>query len=184
MRENVDTDSPYRPQSNRASGPQARAVCSLPDLLRPESVVLRLEATDKAAVLQELSGLLMADQPRQVQEAVLEALIHREEEASTGIGDGVAIPHARTPAIQEMRMAVGVSQEGLDFESLDGKPVYLFFLILTPASAAGLHLKLLSQLTKLLRSSELRDALRSATDADEFCRILRVACKQAQEPGS
>ncbi len=154
----------------------SRPITSLSDLLRPEAVVLRLEAKDKSGVLEELSGLLLVDQPSQVREAVLEALVHREEEASTGIGDGVAIPHARTAAIQHMRMAVGVSQEGLGFDSLDGKPVYLFFLILTPAAAAGMHLKLLAQLTKLLRSSELRESLRAAADEEEFCRILRAAC--------
>lgn len=164
--------------------PPVGAGRSLCDLLRPASVVLELEASHKQGVLAELLSLLAADQPREVQEAVLEALIQREEAGSTGIGDGVAIPHARTPAVQAIRMAAGVSQEGLDFQSLDSQPVHLFFLILTPASAAGAHLKLLAQLTRLLRSANLRETLRSATTAQEFCQILRSAASGDSERGS
>ncbi|MFH1743984.1 MAG: PTS sugar transporter subunit IIA [bacterium] len=168
----------------KSTGAKSAAGRSLCDLLQPEQVVLQMEATDKEAVLAELLSLLVADQPRMVQEAALEALVQREEVGSTGIGDGIAIPHARTPAIQQIRIAAGVSQEGLDFQSLDGKPVHLFFLILTPASAAGAHLKLLAQLTRLLRSTASRDSLRSATTAEGFCHILRLASGQASERGS
>jgi len=157
---------------------------SLEELLDPNCVVLRLEATDKEGVLAELSSLLVADQPRQVQEAVLEALLQREEVGSTGIGDGVAIPHARSAAVRTVRAAAGVSQEGLDFQSLDGRPAHLFFLILTPAGASGAHLKLLAQLTRLLRSADIREALRSAETAEEFCQILRSSAGGVSERGS
>ena len=164
--------------------PQPGAGCSLRDLLNPDSVVLELEAADKEGVLAELSSLLVANQPRDAQEAVLAALVQREEVGTTGIGDGVAIPHARSAAVHSIRMAAGVSQQGLDFQSLDGKPVHLFFLILTPASAAGAHLKLLAQLTRLLRSPHLRESLRSATTGQEFCQILRSASGGSTERGS
>lgn len=163
---------------------QSGAGGSLDELLDPKFVVLRLESTDKEGVLAEMSSLLVADQPREVREAVLEALIQREEVGSTGIGDGVAIPHARTAAVRTIRAAAGVSQEGLDFQSLDGEPVHLFFLILTPASAAGAHLRLLAQLTRLLRYADLREALRSATTAQEFCQILRSTSSGISEHGS
>jgi mannitol/fructose-specific phosphotransferase system IIA component (Ntr-type) len=163
---------------------QLGAGTSLCDLLDPGRVVLQLEATDKKAILAELSSLLVADQPKDVQGAILDALIQREEVGSTGIGDGVAIPHARTAAVQTIRVAAGVCQEGLDFQSLDGEPVYVFFLILTPVSASGAHLKLLSELTRLLRFAQVREALRSATTAQEFCQVLRAAASGAMECGS
>ncbi|HPA44372.1 MAG TPA: PTS sugar transporter subunit IIA [bacterium] len=154
------------------------------DLLRPERVVLTIEATGKRKILEELLSLVVADQPEEVQMAALEALMQREEVGSTGVGDGIALPHARTAAIQEIRMAAGVSGDGLDFDSLDGKPVQLFFLILTPASASGAHLKLLGQLARVLRSRELREDLRSAATCQQFCQILRLACGQSPEHGS
>lgn len=167
-----------------SAGSHVRPGASLDELLDPGSVVLQLEATDKKGVLAELSSLLVANQPREVQKAVLEALTQREEVGSTGIGDGVAIPHARTAAVHTIRVAAGVSQQGLDFQSLDQKPVYLFFLILTPAGAAGTHLKLLAQLTRLLRSASLREDLRLAATAEEFCRILRSTPGGASERAS
>ncbi len=157
---------------------------SLVRLLNPDYVVLKLESTNKIDVLRELSSLLVAGQPREVQEAVVAALIQREEVGSTGIGDGVAIPHARTPAVKEICMAAGVSQEGLDFLSLDNRPVHLFFLILTPAASVGPHLKILAQLTRVLRSAEIREALRSASTAQQFCQILRSAASDSSEQKS
>ncbi len=105
-------------------------------------------------------------------ESVMRALQAREEVLSTGIGEGVAIPHAKTPLVGELLMAAGVSAQPVDFDSLDGRSVDLFFMLLGPDAAAGAHVKALGRISRVLRRPGLRDALRAAPDPDAFLRII------------
>jgi mannitol/fructose-specific phosphotransferase system IIA component (Ntr-type) len=94
---------------------------------------------------------------------------------STGIGGGVAIPHGKTPTVDQLVLAAGVSRTPIDFDALDGKPVQLFFLLVGPESAAGAHVKALSRISRLLRRESLRAGLLAAESAEEFLRVVRAS---------
>lgn len=99
----------------------------------------------------------------------------RERVLSTGIGHGVALPHGKTDACSEMVIAAGVAEGPVEFDALDDQPVRLVFLLVGPETAAGLHIKMLSRISRLVRQPELRDQLMSAPDAETFRRMLREA---------
>lgn len=145
----------------------------LTDLISPERIKIPLEADEKDELLRELVGLVTrgtgVDDPADVLRAVRE----REAVLSTGIGHGVAIPHGKSPALGELRMAAGYTARPVDFDALDGQPVRLFFLLVGPESAAGPHIKALSRISRLVRKDAMRDRLLLARDADEFYGVLR-----------
>jgi PTS system nitrogen regulatory IIA component len=99
----------------------------------------------------------------------------REQVLSTGIGDGIAIPHGRTPYVDDLRLAAGVSAAGIDYDAVDGRPVRLFFMLVGPEAASGLHVKALSRISRLLRHDELRAQLVAAASADAFLRLISVS---------
>jgi len=145
----------------------------LAELLAPERVRVPLKATDKLGVLRELTELAAknggaGDRARDVYEAVLE----RESVLSTGVGFGVAIPHAQTDAMERLTLAAGTAAEPVGFDALDGQPVRLFFLLVGPVSAGSLRIKVLSRIARLVRREAFRERLLSARDASEFCRLL------------
>jgi mannitol/fructose-specific phosphotransferase system IIA component (Ntr-type) len=143
----------------------------LTDLLTPDRVVVPLAARDKSGVLAELTRKLVT-QAGGAFEAVLEAVEEREAVLSTGIGNGVAIPHARSSAVAGLGIVGGVSAVPVPFDAIDGEPVRLFFLIVGPEAEAGPHVKALSRIARLVRHDEVRRRLVEARSAEEFCRIL------------
>jgi PTS system nitrogen regulatory IIA component len=143
----------------------------LTELLTPDRVLVPLSARDKSGVIAELARHLI-DQSGGSYEEVLEAVEEREAVLSTGIGFGVAIPHARSSAVSELTLVCGVSPEPVPFDSIDGEPVRLFFLIVGPESSAGQHVKILSRIARLVRHENLRDRLRDAKTPDEFYNAL------------
>jgi fructose PTS system EIIBC or EIIC component len=147
----------------------------LSDLLTPERIKIPLTSTAKDELLSELVEVI-AKMP-EVDDAsdVLRAVREREEVLSTGIGNGVAIPHGKSAAASSLAMAAGVTREPVDFEALDGKPVNLFFLLVGPESAAGQHVKALSRISRLLRRDSFRERLSEAASSQEFFEILREA---------
>jgi fructose PTS system EIIBC or EIIC component len=147
----------------------------LSDLLTPERIKIPLASTTKDDLLSELVEVI-AKMP-EVDDAsdVLRAVREREEVLSTGIGNGVAIPHGKSAAASSLAMAAGVTREPVDFEALDGKPVNLFFLLVGPESAAGQHVKALSRISRLLRRDSFRERLSEAASSQEFFEILREA---------
>jgi PTS system nitrogen regulatory IIA component len=148
----------------------------LSDFLSPKRVKVPLENTEKGALLKELVALLVnAERLQRDEEEILRAVVSREEVLSTGIGDGVALPHAKCEAVPDLVIAAGVSAEPVDFDSLDGRPVRLFFLLLAPERAMGVHIKALSRISRLLRQESLRQRLLGAADATEFVRIVQEA---------
>jgi nitrogen PTS system EIIA component len=126
---------------------------------------------DKKSVIAELTRHLTQRSGGSFDE-VLEAVEEREAVLSTGIGFGVAIPHARSPAVRELSLVCGVSQTPVPFDSIDGEPVRLFFLIVGPESSAGQHVKVLSRIARLVRRENLRKRLCEADTPDEFYSVL------------
>lgn len=147
----------------------------LTDLLTPERVKIPLVERTKDALLRELVELVGNSDGSLDVEELLRAVREREQVLSTGIGNGVAIPHGKSPAVDRLLLAAGVVPDAVDFEALDGKPVALFFLLLGPESAAGEHVKALSRISRLLRRDSIRNRLASAADPAEFYEILTEA---------
>jgi nitrogen PTS system EIIA component len=134
------------------------------EFLSPNAVVAELHGTTKAEVLRELSELLAAAYPQTLRaDRVLEVLAEREKLASTGIGEGVAIPHGKMPGLDRLYAAFGVSHAGVDFSSIDKQPTHLFFALVAPENSAGVHLKALARVSRLFRSPNLRRAILAAS---------------------
>jgi mannitol/fructose-specific phosphotransferase system IIA component (Ntr-type) len=144
----------------------------LSELLTAERVKVPLGSRTKSGVLRELVELAVDGRGQSVVEAVLSAVQEREQVLSTGIGAGVAIPHGKTPHIDQLVLAAGVAPQPIDFDALDGAPVRLFFLLIGPESAAGAHVKALSRISRLLRRDRLRSELASAASPAEFLQVI------------
>jgi PTS system fructose-specific IIC component len=147
----------------------------LTELLTPERVKVPLAARSKEAVLEELVGVLAQAGVVADPAAVLRAVHRREDELTTAIGGGVAIPHGKVEGVGELVMAAGIASEPIDFAALDGQPVRLFFLLAGPESAAGLHVKALSRISRLVRRDDLRERLAAAATPDEFMAVVSEA---------
>lgn len=143
----------------------------LTELLTPDRVVVPLAARDKAGVIAELTRHLVARSGGEYAD-VLEAVEERENVLSTGIGFGVAIPHARSSAVRDLSVVCGLSPVPVPYDSIDGDPVRLFFLIVGPEAAAGEHVKVLSRIARLVRRDNLRQQLCEAGTADQFYSAL------------
>lgn len=142
------------------------------DLLRPDAVAADLAATTKSGVLNELTDLLVAAHPELARDQILQVLHEREALGSTGIGDGVAIPHGKIRQLDRMLMCFGRHCGGVDFDSMDGRPAHLFFLLVAPEEAAGSHLKALARISKLLRSPGVSERLLAAASGAELFSII------------
>lgn len=143
------------------------------DIVPPGAVLADLRAETKEGVLRELSEAIAAAVPGTSAEALAAVLVEREGLGSTGIGDGVAIPHGKMAGIERLVAAFGRSRDGVPFQSLDGKPAHLFFLIVAPENSAGMHLKALARVSRLLKDERFRRALLSARGASELVGIFR-----------
>lgn len=146
----------------------------LTELLSPDRIVLPLPAGDRHSVIAALTERL-AERSGARQDLILAAVLERESVLSTGIGFGVAIPHARSAAVQELTMVAGVCPSAVAFDAIDGEPVRLVFLIVGPESSAGLHVRILSRIARLVRRDSVRRQLLEATTADAFYHVLRDA---------
>lgn len=146
----------------------------LTELLSIERIKIPLESQNKDDLLRELVDVA-AGPGAPDREDLLRAVREREAVLSTGIGHGVAIPHGKSSAVNDLRMAAGRSAGPVDFDALDGEPVSLFFLLVGPESAAGPHIKALSRISRLVRKDEVREKLVTARSAAEFHDALREA---------
>jgi len=142
------------------------------ELLNPQAIVADLKATGKDAALSELTDALLAVTPLLRRDDVLQVLQERERLGSTGIGDGVAIPHGKLKGMPELMLAFGRSKAGVDFESMDGQPAHLFFLLLAPEESVGVHLKALARISKLLKDVEVRQQMLDATDSEQIYKLI------------
>jgi PTS system nitrogen regulatory IIA component len=142
------------------------------DFLAADMVVAALSADTKAGVLAEMSRHLSARVPGVDAEALRKVLEEREQLASTAIGDGIAIPHGKLDAVGRLVGALGRAPAGLEFESIDGKPTLLVFMLVAPASSTGVHLKALARLSRLFRDADFRQRLMAAPDAVSMYQVI------------
>ena len=145
------------------------------DLLTKESIDLNVKASNKKDVIEQAVELMEQNGNINNKEEYLKLVIKREEEGSTGVGEGIAIPHGKGGVISEPGLAAMVIPDGVDFESLDGKPVKLLFLIAAPNSKDNLHLEVLSRLSALLMNEKFRKDLLKAKTKEEFLKIIDKA---------
>ncbi len=150
----------------------------LTDILNPALVVPELRGATKDEVLRELAEKIAQVHPEIPVEHLVEVLWEREQGGTTAIGDGIAIPHGRLQGIQRIIAAFGRHREGVDFQSIDGKPTYLIFLLVLPEEFVGLHLKALARVSRLLKDPNVRQRLLSARDALELYEIIRQQDEQ------
>ncbi|HNV85847.1 MAG TPA: PTS sugar transporter subunit IIA [Candidatus Omnitrophota bacterium] len=142
------------------------------ELLSESEIVLDFEGEDKRQALQLLVRKFSASCPKVSQKSLLSALLKREALGSTGIGNGVAIPHARISAITASKGFLAVSRKGIEFNALDGKPVHILFLIAYPEKSVGEHLKALSNVAKLLRDKFIRDLILASDSPGQVLKVL------------
>jgi nitrogen PTS system EIIA component len=138
------------------------------DILKDSCVIADLKGKTKDEVLLELVDTLKKAHLVEDTEKAVSVILEREKLGSTGIGDGVAIPHGKMKGLHGMLCAFGKSKEGLDFDAVDSKPVHLFFLLLAPEDSASLHLKTLSRISKLLRDPSFRKRLTELSSSREM----------------
>ena len=146
----------------------------LSEYLTRELVLPDLKATAKAAVLEEMTAALAAQNPALDAERALAVLLDRESLGTTGIGDGVAIPHGKLPNLERIVLCVGRSKAGVDFSALDYKPCTTFFLVLAPEQVTGMHLRILAHISRLLKDESFRRDFAEARDGDALFRLLQA----------
>jgi PTS system nitrogen regulatory IIA component len=145
----------------------------LTEILPEELVIPALCGRTKEAVLRELAECVAAVHREIDVGRLLEVLWERERLGSTAIGDGIAIPHGKLPDLKVVLAAFGRHPQGLDFESLDGNPTKLFFLLVAPEDSVGQHLKALARVSRLLKDASFRNRLLTAPDRSELYRCIR-----------
>lgn len=147
----------------------------LSELVNVDAIRLRLGADTKREAIVELVELLESAHACQSQGEILDRVLRREAMMSTGIGNGVAIPHGKARAAERMMAACAVAPEGLDFESEDGQPAFLFILFVSPENAATQHVKVLANISRLFKEESVRRTLREARSPQEFYAALQAA---------
>ncbi len=160
------------------ASPAAGAALRLLDYLDPECVCVDLSSTDKESTLRLMVDLVVGKGVAEEAERLLGALRQREEVVSTGVGNGVAIPHADLPGVRTPRLALGVFPDGVDFDALDEEPVYVVFLLLGTPRTPGLHMKILARIARLSKDRDFSEGLRSArTSRDALAILERVEAR-------
>ncbi|MCD6586568.1 MAG: PTS sugar transporter subunit IIA [Desulfobacteraceae bacterium] len=142
------------------------------DFLDPKNIITELKATDKKSVLEELA-LPVSELTKIEHKELVRVLIEREHLGSTGIGNGIGIPHGKLKNLPSLILGVGLSRKGIDFDAMDKKPTHIFFLLLTPDSSTDLHLKLLARISKILKNQSFKDKILAASDKNEVIRLIQ-----------
>ncbi|MEO6029178.1 MAG: PTS sugar transporter subunit IIA [Candidatus Binatia bacterium] len=143
------------------------------DILAPEAIIPALRATTKNDTLQEIASMLATLHPEIDRGRLVQVLQDREALGSTAIGEGIAIPHGKLPGVANVVAAFGRSEPGIDFDSLDGKPTRLFFLLVAPEDSAGAHLKALARVSRLLKDKAFRERLVAGGSAEQLFAIIK-----------
>ena len=144
------------------------------DFLSDDAITVDLKSINKTDAIKELVDLLInaGELDKKDKTKVVELLIAREALGSTAIGHNVGIPHAKTDCIKDLVGAFGLSKKGVDFDSLDGEPVYIFFLLIAPEESAGPHLKALARISRMLKDKYFRELLKKSRDDKEVIKII------------
>jgi PTS system nitrogen regulatory IIA component len=143
------------------------------DVLKKETILVDLKSKDKTGVINELVTPV-ARLAGIEHKKLVRVLLEREQLGSTGIGGGIGIPHGKLKGMDSLILGFGLSRSGIDFESMDDKPTYIFFLLVTPENSTGLHLKLLAQISRLLKKEMFKESLLKATDRDEVMTLIQA----------
>ncbi|RKY41602.1 MAG: PTS sugar transporter subunit IIA [Candidatus Makaraimicrobium thalassicum] len=145
------------------------------DILNKSAISPDLKSCNKEEILSELVDLLVSSGSIKQSEKgdIIKRLKEREVLGSTGIGKGVAIPHAKCPKVKKMAAAFGIAKNGINFKSLDGELTYIFFLLIAPGKTPGPHLKALAKISRLLDDKFVRDRVRTAKSAQDILKIIR-----------
>jgi PTS system nitrogen regulatory IIA component len=142
------------------------------DVLDEGAVIADLKGRSKQEVLEELAAPVARLANEELRD-VVEVLLERERLGSTGIGGGIGIPHGKLKRLDRMVIGFGLSRKGVDFDSLDGEPTRIFFLLMAPESSTGLHLKLLARISRILKNEPFRERLLQAKSAEEITAIIK-----------
>jgi PTS system nitrogen regulatory IIA component len=144
------------------------------DFLSKKAVVVDIKSSKKEEVIKELVDALISagEIEKRCRNKLIEALMARESLGSTAIGQGIAIPHAKSDCVEKLIGAFGLSKKGVDFDSLDGELAYIFFLLVAPQDSAGPHLKALARISRLLKDKYFRDTLRNCSDEKAVVKII------------
>jgi PTS system nitrogen regulatory IIA component len=142
------------------------------DVLDRKSILPDLKARNKKGILEELV-IPVAEIAGVSQKDLTKVLMERERLGSTGIGGGIGLPHGKMKNLQSLVLGFGLSRKGVDFESLDGQPTHIFFLLVTPENSTGLHLKLLARISRILKNDPFKNRLLQAADSEEILGIIK-----------
>ena len=142
------------------------------EVLQKEAILEDLVSTDKKGILEELVAPV-AKVANVSEDGLVKVLLERERLGSTGIGGGVGIPHGKLKNLENIVLGFGLSRNGVDFESMDGKPTHEFFLLVTPENSTGLHLKMLARISRLLKDESFKERLISASSQEEILSIIQ-----------
>ncbi len=150
------------------------------DFLEKDSIELNLKAKNKKEAIEEIVEILKKKNAIIDKDITIESLLEREELGSTGVGQGIAIPHSKTKGVKELIGAFAISKNGVEFDALDGEPVNIFFLLLAPEGAAGVMLKALARVSNFLKKKYYRKKILEASDKEAVIQIIEEEEKTKQ----
>lgn len=145
---------------------------NIANMFKKEFIIEELKSTTRREVLTELSQIFSHAHIKVDYDNMVEVLLEREKLGSTGIGGGIAIPHGKLAGLENLIVSFGRSKDGIDFDSVDGKPVHIFFLLMAPENSAGQHLKALARISRMLKDDSFKDDLINATSVESLYRII------------
>lgn len=145
---------------------------NLKKVLTKESILPDLKAETKSAVIEEIIDHLVQNGIVTDRQAVLDAVMAREAKMSTGMQNGIAIPHGKTDTVKQLVIAIAIKKDGVDFDAMDGQPCSIFIMTLSPENRAGPHIQFLAEISKLLGRAYLREKLVNASSVDEILSLL------------
>jgi PTS system nitrogen regulatory IIA component len=148
------------------------------DILHADCIIPELHSQNKEEVLEELTTALLKYKGNLNKEALVEVLLERERLGSTGIGDGIAIPFGKIRDLDELILLFGRSARGVEFDSMDGQPTHLFFLLMVPENSTGIHLRVLAKITRLLTSAHFRQRLMESGTREEIFQVIQEEDKE------
>ena len=144
----------------------------LTQILEPTCVKVPLEGKDKETAIEELVNLLDAEKLLVNRNQVYQAVLTRESTKSTGIGFGIAIPHGKCSGVKDLVMAIGISHKGIDFQSIDGKPVHIVVLIASPIDRTGPHIQALARISRLMLDEDFKNKLQNSQTSEELYKLI------------
>ncbi len=151
----------------------------LSEIINENNIIPELKARDKKGVLEELAEAIANQEPSVDKGALVKVLVEREQLGTTGIGDGVAIPHGKLNGLKQPVISFGRSRDGLDFDSMDGQPTHIFFLLVAPDNSSGVHLQVLAKIAKMLKSNAFRQRLMDAGSMKEIYQTIIQADEES-----